>query len=147
MSKSRGGPNGAAVPVTAPAAAGRGGTGHGGTGRPAAGRQITIIFVTLMLAVLLAAHADALPPIFLYLVPVLGAGFLLSFFLAQKGLRTTGFETAADPGLAMADAPPAAATLMALVPAPGRPLVAAGVLGPGRAPSRGRVRPRPRPGR
>ena len=30
------------------------------------------------------AYAQALPPIFLYLVPVLGAGFLLSFFLADK---------------------------------------------------------------
>jgi EmrB/QacA subfamily drug resistance transporter len=40
-----------------------------------------------------AAYAQALPPIFLYLVPVLGAGFLLSFFLADKPLRTsTGAE-------------------------------------------------------
>jgi len=35
------------------------------------------------------AYAEALPPIFLYLVPVIGAGFVLSFFLAEKRLRTT----------------------------------------------------------
>jgi EmrB/QacA subfamily drug resistance transporter len=45
-----------------------------------------------------AAYAGALPPIFLYLVPVLGAGFLLSFFLAEKPLRTsTGLEIVVAP--------------------------------------------------
>jgi len=44
------------------------------------------------------AYAQALPPIFLYLVPVIGAGFLLSFFLADKPLRTsTGAELTMDP--------------------------------------------------
>ncbi|HEX4061888.1 MAG TPA: MFS transporter [Streptosporangiaceae bacterium] len=44
------------------------------------------------------AYAQALPPIFLYLVPVLGAGFLLSFFLADKPLRTsTGAEVTMEP--------------------------------------------------
>jgi hypothetical protein len=35
------------------------------------------------------AYSYALPPIFLYLVPVLGAAFILSFFLKEKRLRTT----------------------------------------------------------
>jgi EmrB/QacA subfamily drug resistance transporter len=45
---------------------------------------------------LIAAYAYALPPIFLALVPVLAAAFVLSFFLKEKKLRTTvGPEDAA----------------------------------------------------
>ncbi len=47
---------------------------------------------------LVAAYAYALPPIFLALVPVLAAAFVLSFFLKEKKLRTTvGPEDAAAP--------------------------------------------------
>ncbi|HEX4254254.1 MAG TPA: DHA2 family efflux MFS transporter permease subunit [Streptosporangiaceae bacterium] len=47
---------------------------------------------------LVAAYAYALPPIFLALVPVLAAAFVLSFFLKEKRLRTTvGPEDAAAP--------------------------------------------------
>jgi EmrB/QacA subfamily drug resistance transporter len=53
------------------------------------------------------AYSQALPPIFLYLVPVLGAGFLLSFFLADKPLRTsTGAEVAMEPSPPQATAAP-----------------------------------------
>ncbi|HEY2277264.1 MAG TPA: MFS transporter, partial [Streptosporangiaceae bacterium] len=38
---------------------------------------------------LITAYAYALPPIFLALVPVLAAAFVLSFFLKEKQLRTT----------------------------------------------------------
>jgi EmrB/QacA subfamily drug resistance transporter len=38
---------------------------------------------------LITAYAYALPPIFLALVPVLAAAFVLSFFLKEKRLRTT----------------------------------------------------------
>ncbi len=38
---------------------------------------------------LITAYAYALPPIFLALVPVLAAAFVLSFFLKEKKLRTT----------------------------------------------------------
>ena len=45
---------------------------------------------------LITAYAYALPPIFLALVPVLAAAFVLSFFLKEKKLRTTiGPEDAA----------------------------------------------------
>ncbi len=45
---------------------------------------------------LVEAYSYALPPIFLYLVPVLGAAFILSFFLKEKRLRTSvGPEAAA----------------------------------------------------
>jgi len=58
---------------------------------------------------LVTAYAYALPPIFLYLVPVLAAAFVLSFFLPEKKLRTTvGSDeaAAAAPGLpAVADVP------------------------------------------
>ena len=48
---------------------------------------------------LVAAYAYALPPIFLALVPVLAAAFVLSFFLKEKKLRTTiGPEDAAAAG-------------------------------------------------
>ena len=40
MSEARGGPNGAAVPVTAPAAAGHDGTGHDGTGHDGTGPPV-----------------------------------------------------------------------------------------------------------
>ena len=47
-------------------------------------------------AALITAYAYALPPIFLALVPVLAAAFVLSFFLKEKKLRTTiGPEDAA----------------------------------------------------
>ncbi len=53
---------------------------------------------------LVTAYAYALPPIFLALVPVLAAAFVLSFFLKEKKLRTTvGPEAPAAP----ADAPAA----------------------------------------
>jgi EmrB/QacA subfamily drug resistance transporter len=56
---------------------------------------------------LVTAYAYALPPIFLALVPVLAAAFVLSFFLKEKKLRTTvGPEDAAAP----ADGAAAAAT-------------------------------------
>jgi EmrB/QacA subfamily drug resistance transporter len=52
--------------------------------------------------VLVVAYSQALPPIFRYLVPVLAAGFVASFFLKEKRLRTTvGDEPA---GSAVADA-------------------------------------------
>jgi EmrB/QacA subfamily drug resistance transporter len=38
---------------------------------------------------LVAAYSYALPPIFLYLVPLLAAGFVLAFFLKETMLRTT----------------------------------------------------------
>ncbi|HLH59412.1 MAG TPA: MFS transporter [Streptosporangiaceae bacterium] len=58
---------------------------------------------------LITAYAYALPPIFLYLVPVLAAAFILSFFLKEHRLRTTvGAE---------ADAPAAAADAAAVPPA------------------------------
>ena len=47
---------------------------------------------------LVTAYAYALPPIFLALVPVLAAAFVLSFFLKEKKLRTTiGPEDSAAP--------------------------------------------------
>jgi EmrB/QacA subfamily drug resistance transporter len=60
---------------------------------------------------LVTAYAYALPPIFLALVPVLAAAFVLSFFLKEKKLRTTiGPEaTAVDGASAPADAPAAPA--------------------------------------
>jgi hypothetical protein len=56
--------------------------------------------------VLIRAYAQALPPIFRYLIPLLAAGFVLSFFLKERRLRTT---LAADeaPGPAAASAPAA----------------------------------------
>ncbi|HWG15605.1 MAG TPA: MFS transporter [Streptosporangiaceae bacterium] len=55
---------------------------------------------------LVTAYAYALPPIFLALVPVLAAAFVLSFFLKEKRLRTTvGPEAAPAPETA-ADAVP-----------------------------------------
>src|SRR5579875_1702561 len=57
---------------------------------------------------LITAYAYALPPIFLYLVPVLAAAFILSFFLKEHRLRTTvGAE---------ADAPAAAVDAVAVPP-------------------------------
>ncbi len=58
---------------------------------------------------LVTAYAYALPPIFLALVPVLAAAFVLSFFLKEKKLRTTvGPEDAAAPADgAAAEATPA----------------------------------------
>jgi EmrB/QacA subfamily drug resistance transporter len=55
---------------------------------------------------LVTAYAYALPPIFLALVPVLAAAFVLSFFLKEKKLRTTvGPEDAAAPATGAALAP------------------------------------------
>jgi EmrB/QacA subfamily drug resistance transporter len=55
---------------------------------------------------LVTAYSYALPPIFLWLVPVLGAAFVLSFFLKEIRLRTTvGTEAApADAAVAAAGA-------------------------------------------
>jgi EmrB/QacA subfamily drug resistance transporter len=55
---------------------------------------------------LVTAYSYALPPIFLALVPVLAAGFVLSFFLKEKRLRTTvGAETAQDDAASATAAP------------------------------------------
>jgi EmrB/QacA subfamily drug resistance transporter len=60
------------------------------------------------------AYAHALPPIFLYLVPVLGAAFVLSFFLKDKGLRaTTGLEPTGETETLMTDTQPPSPTLAA----------------------------------
>jgi EmrB/QacA subfamily drug resistance transporter len=65
------------------------------------------------------AYSRALPRIYLYLVPVLAAGVLMSLFLKQKTLRTTIGEGAGEGGAAQpagqpatvpAEATPAAAT-------------------------------------
>jgi predicted MFS family arabinose efflux permease len=52
------------------------------------------------------AYSKALPPIFLYLVPMIMIGWVLSLFLKQKPLRTT---TGPDPDSAEAGAPGSAA--------------------------------------
>ncbi len=54
---------------------------------------------------LVTAYTYALPPIFLALVPVLAAGFVLSFFLKEKRLRTTVGDEPAQADAAQADAP------------------------------------------
>jgi EmrB/QacA subfamily drug resistance transporter len=54
---------------------------------------------------LVTAYSYALPPIFLYLVPVLGAAFVLSLFLKETRLRTT---VGAEPAQAEAAAQVAA---------------------------------------
>jgi EmrB/QacA subfamily drug resistance transporter len=56
--------------------------------------------------VLIRAYAQALPPIFRYLIPVLAAGFVLSFFLKERRLRTT-LAAEGAPGPAAASAPAA----------------------------------------
>jgi EmrB/QacA subfamily drug resistance transporter len=113
---------------------------------------------------LVKAYAYALPPIFLALVPVLAAAFVLSFFLKEKKLRTTvGPEDAATgtpleplpamphsnghangngngavvPGLAAAPAAPAAPAAQPVTL--GAP-VAETDAGPGTAPVQGYVR-------
>jgi EmrB/QacA subfamily drug resistance transporter len=74
---------------------------------------------------LVTAYAYALPPIFLALVPVLAAAFVLSFFLKEKKLRTTvGPEDAASPADGAADeaAPAGIAAAQANgIPLPPRP--------------------------
>jgi EmrB/QacA subfamily drug resistance transporter len=69
---------------------------------------------------LVTAYAYALPPIFLALVPLLAAAFVLSFFLKEKKLRTTiGPEAAAAaPADASAEAAAAPAGASALSPNP-----------------------------
>jgi EmrB/QacA subfamily drug resistance transporter len=60
------------------------------------------------------AYARALPPIFLYLVPVLGAAFVLSFFLKDKGLRaSTGLELTGEAETRMPDTQPSSPALVA----------------------------------
>jgi EmrB/QacA subfamily drug resistance transporter len=64
------------------------------------------------------AYAYALPPIFLYLVPVLAVGFVLSFFVKEIRLRTTMGEAnsaaeQASAASAIAPAEPAAALVTA----------------------------------
>jgi EmrB/QacA subfamily drug resistance transporter len=59
------------------------------------------------------AYARALPPIFLYLVPVLGAAFVLSFFLKDKGLRaSTGLELTGEAQTLMPDTQPSSPALV-----------------------------------
>jgi EmrB/QacA subfamily drug resistance transporter len=59
------------------------------------------------------AYARALPPIFLYLVPVLGAAFVLSFFLKDKGLRaSTGLELTGEAETLMPDTQPSSPALV-----------------------------------
>jgi hypothetical protein len=73
------------------------------------------------------AYARALPPIFLYLVPVLGVAFVLSFFLKDKGLRaSTGLELTGETETLMTETQPPSPTLAA-VDVPG--------LVPGQAPA------------
>jgi EmrB/QacA subfamily drug resistance transporter len=69
---------------------------------------------------LVTAYAYALPPIFLALVPLLAAAFVLSFFLKEKKLRTTvGPEAAAAaPVDASEEAPAVAAGAPAVSPNP-----------------------------
>jgi EmrB/QacA subfamily drug resistance transporter len=87
---------------------------------------------------IVSAYSYALPPIFLYLVPVLGAAFVLSLFLKETRLRTTvGPEAApaevmasanglaAEPVLAVLAAEPATAPFP--VEPAGRMLAMAGV--------------------
>jgi uncharacterized protein GlcG (DUF336 family) len=75
---------------------------------------------TAIHSALVTAYAYALPPIFLALVPLLAAAFVLSFFLKEKKLRTTvGPEAAAAaPVDASAEAASAAADAPALSPNP-----------------------------
>ncbi|HSZ38366.1 MAG TPA: MFS transporter [Trebonia sp.] len=100
---------------------------------------------------LVAAYSYALPPIFLYLVPVLAVGFVLAFFLKETRLRTTVGDAAADPaeldvpagleaiGL-MADEPAAHATVPdAVVPVASVPAVPA-LAGAGHGPIFGYIR-------
>jgi hypothetical protein len=77
---------------------------------------------------LVTAYSYALPPIFLALVPVLGAAFVLSFFLKEQKLRTTiGPEAAAAaPVDATAPADAAAATAVSAVPLDAAPVPANG---------------------
>jgi EmrB/QacA subfamily drug resistance transporter len=61
---------------------------------------------------LVTAYAYALPPIFLGLVPMMAAAFVLSFFLKEKKLRTTiGPEAAPAVEATEAVAPPEAAAV------------------------------------
>lgn len=76
------------------------------------------------------AYADAMPRIFLYLVPVLLLGLLLAFFLKEKPLVSHHTpQTAADPAVTQSTIPVARTE-----PSPPRPGAASGV------PVRGRVR-------
>jgi len=60
---------------------------------------------------LVTAYAYALPPIFLGLVPMMAAAFVLSFFLKEKKLRTTIGPEAAPAVGAVAEAPAETADL------------------------------------
>ncbi|GAB6911139.1 MFS transporter [Streptomyces drozdowiczii] len=64
------------------------------------------------------AYADAMPRIFLYLVPVLVLGLFFAFFLKEKPLVSHSPETAAGPGTAAETAPiPTARTDAGIPPA------------------------------
>nr|WP_202514379.1 MULTISPECIES: MFS transporter [unclassified Streptomyces] len=64
------------------------------------------------------AYADAMPRIFLYLVPVLVLGLFFAFFLKEKTLVSHSPETAAGPGTAAETAPiPTARTDAGIPPA------------------------------
>jgi EmrB/QacA subfamily drug resistance transporter len=69
---------------------------------------------------LVTAYAYALPPIFLWLVPLMAVGFVLSFFVKEIKLRTTVGESA--PASAQAPAAPAAPDAAAAAAANGQPV-------------------------
>jgi EmrB/QacA subfamily drug resistance transporter len=64
------------------------------------------------------AYAGSLPPIFLYLVPMLAAGFVLSFFLPERRLRSTVAPDQPQPAAAEAAPPAPAAVPPGAVPRP-----------------------------
>jgi EmrB/QacA subfamily drug resistance transporter len=78
---------------------------------------------------LVTAYSYALPPIFLWLVPVLGAAFVLSFFLKEIRLRTTvGTEAAPADAAVQANGPAGQPVAAELAARPGaRTLTGAGV--------------------
>jgi EmrB/QacA subfamily drug resistance transporter len=67
---------------------------------------------------LVTAYSDALPPIFLALVPVMVVGFVLAFFVKEIRLRTTIGDTPPAAAEEPADAAPALATTAANGEAP-----------------------------
>lgn len=69
---------------------------------------------------IIKAYNDVLPPIFLYLVPIIGVAFVLSFFLKQVPLRQH-----AAPGETIASEPPAAPVAAGGQPVPAEAAAAA----------------------
>ena len=84
-----------------------------------------------------AAFAQALPPIYAYLIPLLAAAFLLALILKEIPLHTRAEQEAADPADAARGAPPAGRA---------RPQGAAGT-SPGTPRWDTRSQPSPRPGK